>query len=69
MNHRANLNERDDATSSNVVPFRPASPGEPQALGTVVAAVIMTLRGGLPRVICDRLGAWEEWEEPHPDGL
>lgn len=50
MNHRANLNERDDATSSNVVPFRPASPGEPQSLGDAVAAVIMSLQTDYPRI-------------------
>lgn len=29
-------------------------------LGEAVAAVVMSLRNGLPRIQCDRPGAWEE---------
>ena len=35
-------------------------------LGEAVAAVVMSLRGGLPRINCDRPGAWED---NSPDGL
>lgn len=66
MNRSAKIDERDDAkSSSNVVPFRPAL-GEPTCLGDAVAAVVMNLRYGLPRIQCDRPG---DWEETCPDGL
>lgn len=29
-------------------------------IGEAVAAVILSLRGGFPRIQCDRPGAWEE---------
>lgn len=35
-------------------------------VGQAVAAVIMSLRGGFPRINCDRPGAWED---NYPDGL
>ena len=60
MNHSAKIDERDDAkSSSNVVPFRPAL-GEPTCLGDAVAAVVMNLRYGFPRIQCDRPGPWED---------
>jgi hypothetical protein len=37
------------------------------SLGDIVHAVILQLRGGFPRINCDRPGAWEE--ETGPDGL
>jgi len=68
MNHRAKIEERDDAkSSSNVVPFRPAL-GEPTCLGDAVAAVVMNLRYGFPRIQCDRPDGWE-MEEDHRGGL
>lgn len=35
-------------------------------VGEAVAAVILSLRGGFPRINCDRPGAWED---NGPDGL
>lgn len=35
-------------------------------VGQAVAAVILSLRGGLPRINCDRPGPWED---AGPDGL
>ena len=37
-------------------------------VGQAVAAVVMSLRGGLPRINCDRPDGWE-MEEDHRDGL
>lgn len=67
MNHIAKIDERDDAkSSSNVVPFRPAL-GEPTCLGDAVAAVVMNLRYGFPRIQCDRPDDREE--DNHRSGL
>lgn len=36
------------------------------SVGDAVAAVVLSLRGGFPRIICDRPG---DWEEDYPAGL
>lgn len=35
-------------------------------IGDAVAAIVLRLRGGFPRIICDRPG---DWEEDYPAGL
>lgn len=47
-----------DTPPVSLAPFIP--------VGQAVAAVILSLRGGFPRINCDRPGAWED---NYPDGL
>lgn len=64
MNHRAKIDERDDTDlPSNIVPFRPAVIDEPVSLGDAVAAVVMRLRTGFPRIYVQAISEWEEDED------